>query len=222
VNKTVPPLTEHAPAVLDPSIEKPTGKPELAVAPTMYLSPITGLAGAVVVNEMVWESFTTSTGCCCCGAGRYVSLPTWLASITHVPTPVNDTVPALTEHAPAVLEPSIEKFTGSPDVADAATAYTLPMFGLEGAVELNEIVCACFVMRTGTTGSTITPLASPSASPRPPSVKCRVIVLPEMVASDVTSTYEPLISLNTFVGSLPGGSCIVTLTLPPGVSPLTV
>jgi hypothetical protein len=76
--------------------------------------------------------------------------------------------------------------------------------------------------RTGMTGSTMVPFATPSASPSPPSVRWRVIVSPEIVAIDERSTYEPFWYLKTAVGSLPGGNCNVTSILAPGVSPLTV
>jgi hypothetical protein len=38
-----------------------------------------------------------------------------LASITHDPTPVNDTIVDLIEHTPAPLEPSIVNTTGLPE-----------------------------------------------------------------------------------------------------------
>ena len=50
-----------------------------------------------------------------------------------------------TEHAPAVLVESMEKLTGSPEVAVAATLYVPPTVGDAGGVEVNEIVCDCCV-----------------------------------------------------------------------------
>ena len=48
-------------------------------------------------------------------------LPAWLASTTQVPTPVKLTAPVAGayEHAPAVLEASMLKLTGKPEVAVA-------------------------------------------------------------------------------------------------------
>ncbi len=64
--------------------------------------------------------------CCAVGAAEKDELPAWLASTTHVPTPVKEIVapfvPPL-EHAPEVLAASIVKVTGLPDAPPvAATA----------------------------------------------------------------------------------------------------
>ena len=41
---------------------------------------------------IVWSPLATANDCCACGAGFQLESPAWLASITQVPTPMNDTV----------------------------------------------------------------------------------------------------------------------------------
>ena len=54
------------------------------------------------------------------------------------------------------------------------------------------------------------PFATPSASPRPPSVNDKVTVSPEIVAMERDVHRNAVFELNDPVGSLPAGSCNVT------------
>ena len=67
-------------------------------------------------------------------------LPAWLALITQVPAPVNDTVEPEIEQTDAALA-SIVNVTARPEVAVAVTVYVGPPTAAKaGAVEVNVIV----------------------------------------------------------------------------------
>ena len=53
--------------------------------------------GAVEVNETVWLAWPTLKVCWTWAAALKLALPAWLASRTQLPTPVNETTPALIE-----------------------------------------------------------------------------------------------------------------------------
>ena len=59
-------------------------------------------SGAVEVKVIVCgitpPAGATANNCCTCGAGAYVALPPWFASIVQVPAPMNVTVPLLIAH----------------------------------------------------------------------------------------------------------------------------
>ena len=67
---TVAPLTVQMPA-LPASADKVTGRPEVAVADTVYAgSPTLALPGAVEVKLIVCVERATAKDCCTCGAAR--------------------------------------------------------------------------------------------------------------------------------------------------------
>src|SRR5262249_54462012 len=100
--------------------------------------------GAVDVKLMVWSPLApsaTAKDCCTCGAALYVASPAWLASMTHVPTPINDTVEPASEHTDVAAASSV-KGTGDPDVAVAVTVYVgPPTIAAPGAGDVKLIVC---------------------------------------------------------------------------------
>src|SRR3954447_1139438 len=119
-NDTVEPEIEHTDVAVA-SIVNVTGRPELAVAVTVYVGPATTApAGAVDVNVIVWLPLTTGNDCCTCGAALKLALPAWLASMTQVPAPMNDTVEPEIEHTDVAVA-SIVNVTGRPEVAVAVT-----------------------------------------------------------------------------------------------------
>src|SRR4051794_21075758 len=125
VNDTVAPAIVHTPAA-SALIENVTGSPEVAVAVTVYVAPPTSAAvGAGELKLIVWAPLPTAKLCCTCGAALKLALPPWLASITQVPAPRNDTVVPAIEHTPAALG-SIVNPTASPEVAVAVTVYVAP------------------------------------------------------------------------------------------------
>src|SRR5262249_40192461 len=70
------------------------------------------------------------------------------ASITHVPTPMNDTVAPAIVHT-VLAAASIVKLTGSPEVAVAVTMYVgPPTAAAPGAAEVKLIVCALLTSST--------------------------------------------------------------------------
>src|SRR5207244_4842491 len=74
--------------------------------------------------------------------GSKVALPAWLASITHVPTAVNDTVEPAIEHTEVAVA-SIVNVTGLPDPPPVAvTAYVAPpTTAPPGGTDVKLIVC---------------------------------------------------------------------------------
>src|SRR3954462_15181617 len=91
---------------------------------------------------MVCALLPTVNDCWTCGAALKLALPAWLASITHVPAPVNERVAPEIEHT-ADATGSIVKLTVSPEVAVAATVYVAPpTVALAGAVDVTLMVCA--------------------------------------------------------------------------------
>src|SRR5919204_2087813 len=83
---TVEPDTEHTPLLKYASVVKMTGRPDVAVAVTVYggLFAPTG-SGGVEVNVIVCDPRAIVNDCCTCGAAAYVPFPAWFASIVHVP-----------------------------------------------------------------------------------------------------------------------------------------
>src|SRR5262245_10613789 len=116
---TVAPASEHT-VLADASIVIVTGSPDVAVAVTLYVGPWYSAGfGAVDVKEIVCVCLTVND-CCTCGAGKKLASPAWLALITHVPAPMNDTVEPATEHT-VLADASIVNVTVRPEVAVAVT-----------------------------------------------------------------------------------------------------
>ena len=70
-----------------------------------------------------------------------MALPAWFASMTQVPTAVNDTVEPLMEHT-ELAAASIINVTGRPEEAVAVAVYVAPpTVAAAGAVEVNVMVC---------------------------------------------------------------------------------
>src|SRR6185295_4148261 len=105
----------------DGSMVNVTGRPEVAVAVTVYVGPATvAPTGAVEVKVIVWFCLTTGNDCCTCGAGFQLASPGWFALITQVPAPMNDTVEPEIVHT-VLADASIVKITARPEVAFAVT-----------------------------------------------------------------------------------------------------
>ena len=68
---------------------------------------------------MVWEVLATANDCWTWSAALKLALPAWLASTTHVPTPVKETVDSLIEQTELAVE-SMVKVTGLPDAPPVA------------------------------------------------------------------------------------------------------
>ena len=120
VKVTVEPDMEHTAAAAE-SIVKLTGRPEDAVAVTLYVGPpTTAPVGAVDVNVIVWLAAPTANDCCTCGAALKFALPAWLPSMTHVPAAVKLTVAPEIEHTELALA-SMVKVTVNPEDAVAVT-----------------------------------------------------------------------------------------------------
>ena len=102
-------------------------------------SPYVPFDGRFVI-ETVGVACPTEMNCCAQSAAYQLELPDWLASTMHVPAPVKLTTPLEIEHAPDVLELSMENVTVSPDVAMAVGVYVEPprMTG-DGFVEVKVI-----------------------------------------------------------------------------------
>src|SRR5262249_20847105 len=81
-------------------------------------------ATSCVLPMTRWESAASfgpaPNDCCTCGAGAKVPLPAWLALITHMPVPINDTVEPEIEHT-LVADGSIEMVTVRLEEAVAVT-----------------------------------------------------------------------------------------------------
>ena len=139
-NVTLPPATEQT--LLDAAaMLKLTVRPDVAVAATVYAAPPTvAAAGAVDVKLIVWLARPTPNDCCTCGAAAQFALPAWFALITQVPEPWKVTfVPAIAQTLLALA--SIEKLTGRPEFATAATVYGVPPICAEdGTLEVKLIV----------------------------------------------------------------------------------
>src|SRR6185295_10016852 len=90
---------------------------------------------------MVWSCLVTANDCCTCDAGFQLASPAWLALMTQVPAPMNDTVEPAIVHT-VLAEASMVNVTVSPEVAVAVTVYVgPPTLALAGAVEVKLIVC---------------------------------------------------------------------------------
>ncbi len=72
------------------------------------------------MKVIVCMPLPTGNDCCACGAGFQLASPAWLASITQVPTAVNDTVEPEIEHTEAAAA-SMVNATVRPDDAVAVT-----------------------------------------------------------------------------------------------------
>src|SRR5262245_38341271 len=117
---TVDPAIVHT-ALATASMVKVTVNPELAVAVTVWVAPVTlALGGAVEVKVMVWSCLSTENVCCACGAAFQSTFPAWLALSTQVPPPMNETVEPTIEQTDAA-EASTVKVTPRPEVAVALT-----------------------------------------------------------------------------------------------------
>src|SRR5512146_74166 len=139
---TLAPAIEQAFASDAASIVNVTASPDVAVAVAPYMPPVGTKAASVDVNEIVWSPGATLKLCCTCGAGWYVPSPAWLASMTQVPAPMNETVDPAIEHTD-VAAASIVNVTVRLEVAVALTSYVGPaFFALAGGVEVKLIVCA--------------------------------------------------------------------------------
>ena len=126
-NDTVAPDSVQTPALAG-SIEKLTGRPELADAETPYAGPpTTAPDGGDEVKLIDWTlgeaaSVPIENDCCTGGAGLNLLLPRWVALIVHVPSPMRWTLTPVTLQIPA-LSSSVPNSTGSPEVAFAITVY---------------------------------------------------------------------------------------------------
>ena len=142
-SETVAPETVQTPALVR-SVEKETGRPELAVAETLYMEPTAEPAGGVelkLIDCTLSEGVVTAKDCCTCTAGWNVPLPAWSALTMQVPAPTNDTVEPETVHTPALLG-SAENATAKPELAAAATMYVEPpAVAPPGGAVVKLIVC---------------------------------------------------------------------------------
>jgi hypothetical protein len=126
-SETVEPETVQTPALVR-SVEKATGRPELAVAETVYEEPMTAPPGAVelkLIDCTLSEGVVTENDCCTCTAGWNAPFPPWSALTVHVPDPTNDTVAPETLHTPALVA-SAENATANPELAVADTVDAEP------------------------------------------------------------------------------------------------
>ena len=111
---------------LDGDVESPTGRPELAVAKTVYVCPPTVVAGGAVDVKVIdctlcdGIPLRTENDCLTWGAARYLESPGWFALIVQVPAPMGVTVESVTLHTPASAGSAVNT-TGNPDPAVAET-----------------------------------------------------------------------------------------------------
>ena len=98
------PEIAHTPALVASTVRL-TGKPELALAETVYAGPLmlapTGAAERKLIDWTLSEGAETVNDCCTCAAGWYVASPAWSASIVQVPAPRSDTEEPLIEQVRA-------------------------------------------------------------------------------------------------------------------------
>jgi len=118
---TTPSGDSEQPLLLGSSVIE-TASPDVAVAVGVYdASPAFTTVGFVVLNSIVcWVEIVMV--CCTCAAGDHVPLPSWLASMTHVPPEAKVTAPSEDSVQPLLLESSVID-TASPDVAVAVGVY---------------------------------------------------------------------------------------------------
>jgi hypothetical protein len=114
------PDTLHTPAPLEATVNT-TGLPDPPPVADKAADPPTD-PDAGAVNEIAWGAASTVIACWASGAGWYLALPTWLASMTQRPGWLKVTVEAEIEHTDS-LEESMVKVTRLPEPPpDAATA----------------------------------------------------------------------------------------------------
>src|SRR5205085_3939853 len=122
-NETVVPEIAHTPALVASTVRL-TGKPELALAETVYAGPLMlapiGAAERKLIDWTLSDGAETVNDCCTCAAGWYVASPVWSASIVQVPAPRSDTEEPLIEQTP-VLPAERLNVTPRPELEAAET-----------------------------------------------------------------------------------------------------